>query len=158
MPLPAYLILAAAVPSSTPQAPRFHWADYDGDGRVDVLVVAPEGGVSLLRNLGNAEFEDVTLGSGLAALGDEAHQGAWADYDGDGLLDLFLASYTGRSRLLRQNGSRVFEEVFPPTPRSDAGAGPRREVVRLRRGRTLRPAADHLGGIVRAGARRWRLP
>jgi len=71
-------------------------ADYDGDGDADLLVLrggwlGPAGRFppSLLRNDGHARFEDVTEEAGLLV----EHPGqtaAWADYDGDGRLDLFL--------------------------------------------------------------------
>ncbi len=73
--------------------------DYNNDGRPDVLVLRgawwgkfgcyPP---SLLRNEGGGRFTDVTEEAGL--LEDTAHPtqtAAWADYDGDGWLDLFLA-------------------------------------------------------------------
>jgi tetratricopeptide (TPR) repeat protein len=73
--------------------------DYNNDGRPDVLVLRgawwekfgcyPP---SLLRNNGDGTFTDVTEEAGL--LNDTSHPtqtAAWADYDGDGWLDLFLA-------------------------------------------------------------------
>ncbi len=71
-------------------------ADYDNDGLRDVLLLRgawrfdqgrqPN---SLLRNLGGGRFEDVTLQAGLD---DEwpTQTAAWADYDGDGFLDLYI--------------------------------------------------------------------
>ena len=68
-------------------------ADYDNDGRPDVVLL--RGGwehpyrLTLLHNLGGAKFEDVTLAAGLGE--PIASQSAtWADYDNDGLLDLFV--------------------------------------------------------------------
>ncbi|MFM9961515.1 MAG: FG-GAP-like repeat-containing protein [Planctomycetaceae bacterium] len=69
-------------------------ADFDNDGQLDVLLL--RGGwenpmrMSLLRNLGNGTFEDVTIASGLAEpIASEA--GVWGDYDNDGLVDLFVS-------------------------------------------------------------------
>ncbi len=72
-------------------------ADYDNDGHLDVLVLRGAGLLgdlgdqppSLLRNLGDGRFEDVTEAAGL--LFEAPTQcGAWGDYDNDGRLDLFI--------------------------------------------------------------------
>jgi hypothetical protein len=75
------------------------WADFDGDGFVDVFVANGFGasfGVagpnSLFRNNGDGTFTAVT-GSILSSDVASASQCAvWADYDNDGLPDLFVAN------------------------------------------------------------------
>ncbi len=82
--------------------------DYDNDGHPDILVL--RGGwwgkfgnypVSLLHNRGDGSFEDVTERSGLLRGGatGPTQTAAWADYDNDGLLDLFIGyeSFSGDS-------------------------------------------------------------
>ena len=101
-------------------------ADYDNDGDADVFVL--RGGWlvqplpnSLLRNDGGV-FSDVTREAGL--LSEHPTQtGAWADFDGDGWLDLFIGnesrdSLTHRSELYRNRGDGTFEEVA-----ADVGLG-----------------------------------
>ena len=67
--------------------------DYDNDGFID-LYVTYWGPNSLYRNLGNARFADVAAPSGVAGPPLEWSSGCtWLDYDRDGHLDLFVASY-----------------------------------------------------------------
>jgi hypothetical protein len=67
-------------------------ADYDNDGNVD-LFVANFGPNILYRNNGDGTFSDVTERAGLAG-GNIWHTGAaFADYDNDGRLDLYVAGY-----------------------------------------------------------------
>jgi hypothetical protein len=67
-------------------------ADYDNDGRVDLLVT--NFGPNLLyRNLGDGTFADVTARAQVSG-GNIWHAGAaFADYDRDGDLDLFVPGY-----------------------------------------------------------------
>ncbi len=69
--------------------------DYDNDGWTD-LFIANTGKNTLYHNNGNGTFTDVTDGSGLDLKPPEtlSVQGAWFDYDNDGLLDLVLSNYT----------------------------------------------------------------
>ena len=99
-------------------------ADYDGDGDADVLVLrgawlrGDQGRQpnSLLRNDGKANFEDVTFDVGL---GDEHYPtqaAAWADYDNDGDLDLYIGNeasrvFRFRSQLFRNDGKGRFVDV-----------------------------------------------
>jgi hypothetical protein len=74
-------------------------ADYNNDGFTDILVL--RGGwlqrdgqhpMSLLRNNGNGTFTDVTFDAGLGNVHYPRHSAAWADYDNDGYLDLYVGS------------------------------------------------------------------
>jgi hypothetical protein len=73
-------------------------ADFDNDGRTDVLVLrggwfGTEGAfpLSLLRNHGDGSFADVTKAAGLLRFA-PTQTAAWLDYDGDGWLDLFVGN------------------------------------------------------------------
>jgi hypothetical protein len=97
-------------------------ADYDNDGRVDVLVLRGAGlgeagrqPVSLLKN-GPQEFSDVTYDVGLGETESPTTAGAWADFDNDGDLDLYLTRETGPNSLFRNDGVAGFVDVA-------AGAG-----------------------------------
>ncbi len=67
--------------------------DIDNDGFED-LYVTYWGPNSLFRNKGGAFFEDIAVKAGVAGPVDEWSTGCtFADYDRDGFLDLFVASY-----------------------------------------------------------------
>jgi hypothetical protein len=99
-------------------------ADYDNDGDLDVLLL--RGGwelprrLSLLRNRGDGTFDDVTLEAGLVSPITTQAAG-WADYDHDGLVDLYVAGEHSterpdphdRGRLYRNRGNGTFEDVAP---------------------------------------------
>jgi hypothetical protein len=96
-------------------------ADYDNDGDVDVLMLRgawlqEEGRHpnSLLRNEGNGTFVDVTEEAGLLSF-HPTQTAAWADFDNDGLLDLFIGneSQVGSHpcELYRNNGDGTFTDV-----------------------------------------------
>jgi hypothetical protein len=97
-------------------------ADYDNDGDLDILML--RGGwelprrLTLLRNRGDGSFDDVTVSAGLGE--PIATQAAgWADYDNDGLVDLYVAgefstnspSPLNRGRLYRNRGDGTFINV-----------------------------------------------
>lgn len=97
-------------------------ADYDNDGDNDILVL--RGGWledkgkhpnSLLRNNGNGTFTDVTLDVGMTRHF-PTQTAAWADYDNDGDLDLYIGNESSDQidapcQLYRNDGSGRFENV-----------------------------------------------
>lgn len=98
-------------------------ADYNNDGHLDVLILRgawlfdkgrhPN---SLLRNNGNGTFTDVTLRAGLADTDYPTQAAAWADYDLDGDLDLYvgnepLGTEPVASQLFRNNADGTFTDV-----------------------------------------------
>ncbi|MBI4583722.1 MAG: VCBS repeat-containing protein [Planctomycetes bacterium] len=84
--------------------------DYDGDGWEDLFMAG--GKVCLLfRNQGNGSFVEVTRGAGavVAPFG-EARCAAFADYDNDGHLDLFIGMLDTPDYLFHNNGDGIFSE------------------------------------------------
>jgi Flp pilus assembly protein TadD len=67
-------------------------ADFDNDGWTDLFVCGVRGN-TLYRNRGDGTFGDVTAPAGVAGNGSWAVAAGWLDYDGDGLLDLFVVHY-----------------------------------------------------------------
>jgi hypothetical protein len=91
-------------------------ADFNNDGYLDLLVVRGAWldrpiRPSLLRNRGDGTFEDVTAEAGLAGAAVNSNCAAWADYDNDGFVDVFLCNETGYNRLYRNQGDGTFEDV-----------------------------------------------
>ena len=93
--------------------------DIDGDGRVDVYFCRLEGDNVLYRNLGDWRFEDITARAGVACP-DQCSTGCnFADFDGDGRLDL-VASNWGRNWRTDQPGAsnapvqRIYGEFHEP--------------------------------------------
>jgi hypothetical protein len=99
-------------------------ADYDNDGDRDILVLRGGwllGGThpnSLLRNNGDGTFTDVTIESGLLSF-HPTQAADWADFDGDGWLDLFIANETQDPKrphpceFYRNNGNGTFTNIAP---------------------------------------------
>jgi len=107
-------------------------ADYNNDGHPDLLIL--RGGwwaehgkypISLMRNNGNGTFDDVTEEAGLLSL-HPTQTAAWADFDNDGWLDLFVGhEQTGKeshpSQLFHNNHDGTFTEVGAANKLSDLG-------------------------------------
>ncbi|MFN7997588.1 MAG: FG-GAP-like repeat-containing protein [Bryobacteraceae bacterium] len=115
------------------------WFDFDNDGKLDLFVVryvawdpktepycgdrrpgyraychpkyyAPVSNL-LYRNNGDGTFSDVSEKSGIAKYRGKGMGVAFADYDHDGLTDVFVANDTEPSFLFHNQGGGRFEEV-----------------------------------------------
>jgi enediyne biosynthesis protein E4 len=114
------------------------WFDYNNDGLLDLFVVnytkwevnkdpycTIGGGVrgychpryyapthnTLYRNNGDGTFTDVSEETGIAAHMGKGMSVSFADYDGDGFMDAFVANDTTRNFLFHNLGGKKFEEV-----------------------------------------------
>jgi Tfp pilus assembly protein PilF len=116
------------------------WADYDRDGDLDAYVTGyvryddelgtgssgqydieqparlnpstfpPERNL-LLRNNGNGTFSEVASQAGVADPAGRGLAAAWADFDEDGWLDIYVANDISDNRLFRNRGNGTFEDV-----------------------------------------------
>ncbi|MCP4657428.1 MAG: CRTAC1 family protein, partial [bacterium] len=110
-------------------------ADYDNDGHKDLFVSRTFTPNQLYHNNGDGTFTDVTAGSGI---GEDCCTtvGSWADYDNDGLLDLYVGRYLDPrphlpttfyarngepNQLYRNNGDGSFTNVTEETGVGEVG-------------------------------------
>ncbi|MCU0345591.1 MAG: CRTAC1 family protein [Saprospiraceae bacterium] len=87
------------------------WADYDNDGDLDLFVAnAGNEPCFLYKNNGGGSFGRMNVGAMTTDKG-HAHGSAWADYDNDGDLDLFVARDGQNNSLYRNDGGDVFTSI-----------------------------------------------
>lgn len=103
-------------------------ADFDNDGREDILITYVGDNHRLYRNLGNHRFEDVTESAGLGGKGSVGGPATAFDVDRDGRLDLYIGYFGDYVRgvlptlarrninglpnkLFRNKGRMQFEEI-----------------------------------------------
>jgi hypothetical protein len=102
-------------------------ADFDDDGRVDVLVANDAEANALWRNRGDGTFEDVapSVGIDLNAQGQsEANMGiAFGDTDGDGLRDVLITHFFGEHDTLWRGKALTGSGVFYQDETFQAGLG-----------------------------------
>jgi tetratricopeptide (TPR) repeat protein len=99
--------------------------DYNGDGDIDLYVgrVNPQNQNYehyLFKNVWGV-FQDVSSEAGISHKGRET-SARFADYDNDGLLDLYIVT-EGNDLLYKSTGEETFEEVSGKAKLSETGSG-----------------------------------
>lgn len=92
------------------------WADYDNDGKPDLLVANDSLPRYLFHNDGNGHFTEVGLTAGVALRDDGREQASmgvdFGDYDNDGLLDMVVTNFSDDYNTLYHNdGDGHFTDV-----------------------------------------------
>ena len=88
------------------------WADFDGDGDLDLVLSGGTPGLRLVRNLGKGQFQIQTPAAFLPQSANSSGV-SFGDYDNDGDLDLFAVFYNEPDRLYR-NDAGTFNRVQDP--------------------------------------------
>lgn len=96
--------------------------DFDGDGWCDIYLANLEGPNALYRNLGGWRFTNVTEQAGVAARHLLSTGALFADFNGDGLLDLHVTSFLGPDALFLNRGDGTFTNVIDQAGISIPGA------------------------------------
>ncbi|MFB9845451.1 CRTAC1 family protein [Mucilaginibacter ginsenosidivorans] len=85
------------------------YADWDSDGDLDIVTVSEKNGIALLDNNRHSKFQDITSSTGLNRLKIAGTAVAFADYNNDGMQDLFIAGKRNSpSCLLKNAGNNHF--------------------------------------------------
>jgi hypothetical protein len=92
-----------------------NWVDDDNDGDLDLFITNGPRSTAvnfLYTNNGNGTFTKVT---GVSVVNDAgSYDGStWADYDNDGFLDVFSATWWGQKNSLHRQRNGKFEKVAP---------------------------------------------
>ncbi|HRH38059.1 MAG TPA: VCBS repeat-containing protein, partial [Flavobacteriales bacterium] len=96
------------------------WVDYDNDGDLDITVSTFTGTLRLYANDGAFHFTDVSEEVGFPQVVAENYGAAWADYDRDGDLDLYMGNgvafgdvnnYSLLNHLYQNTGNGTFTDV-----------------------------------------------
>ena len=104
--------------SSQDEVRQVSWVDFDNDGDRDLCLTGRNMAAKLYRN-SSMTFQDVSEELGLNTEQHSYYGHAWADYDRDGDLDLFVANYDQayagltnfHNCLYRQDSAGYFQEV-----------------------------------------------
>ena len=94
------------------------WADYDGDGDLDLFLTRNAKNNALFQNDGDGTFTKIING---VIVEDTTGGGSWGDYDNDGDLDLFAVHYGQGSHLYQNAGGGSFAEVSSSAMVDDVG-------------------------------------
>lgn len=91
------------------------WIDYNNDHNIDLFIAKCGGEPARRTNQMHTNNGDGTYTENAAAIGlDDPMQtwsSAWADYDNDGDMDVFVGASSGTHKLMRNNGDATFTDV-----------------------------------------------
>jgi hypothetical protein len=97
--------------------------DFDGDGWCDLYFCAIDGTNALYRNLGGWRFENVTASAGVGCPGLRSTGAVFADVNGDGRLDLLVATLgSGVHCFINEGGGHFRERTVEAGLASETGS------------------------------------
>src|ERR1044071_8753672 len=109
-------ITAGSIVTDSGNALGCAWGDYDNDGFIDLIVTSAGGSANVLfHNNRDGSFTKVT-NTFITRETRDWRGCAWADYDNDGNLDLFVTStdakgFPAENELFRNNGNGTFSKM-----------------------------------------------
>jgi enediyne biosynthesis protein E4 len=86
------------------------WGDFNNDGKIDLYICKVRFRNTLYHNNGDGTFSEVGESAGVNDIRD-SQDAAWADYDKDGDLDLYVVNREQNNALFKNTGTGFFEEV-----------------------------------------------
>lgn len=86
------------------------WLDVNNDGLIDLFLINDGAPNQLLKNTGATHFTDIAKKAGVAFAG-AGRSAVSADFDGDGLLDIYLANFNQPNKFYINNGDETFRET-----------------------------------------------
>ncbi len=100
------------------QSETISWLDYDNDGNVDLYVGNKSANARLFHNKGNGSFAKIS-NTPITATSPITNCGAWADYNNDRNIDLFVANGGGsggpvssiNNNLYKNEGNGIFSQI-----------------------------------------------
>jgi tetratricopeptide (TPR) repeat protein len=86
------------------------WADIDNDGYLDLFLANENAPAQLFHNKGDGTFEEIGHAAGIDQTAFSKGVTA-ADYDRDGLMDIYVSNLQGKNYLYHNNGDLTFTEI-----------------------------------------------
>ena len=114
----AYSTVQIPVPTNQPDAHLLavKVADFDGDGRADLVTSFTDSRIAFFRGNGDGSFTPgANYSNGFPAFAFAARQFAVGDFDQDGDIDLAGVSFFGEVGVLENKGGLMSQTVFAPT-------------------------------------------
>ena len=111
---------AGPVASASDPSRGATWGDYDNDGLIDLFVANENAANTLYHNEGGGLFNQAA-DQPLTTEVFSSRAAAWADYDQDGYLDLFVATQDGNNLFYHNDGTGTFTRISSGAPVSDGG-------------------------------------
>ncbi|WP_191858199.1 FG-GAP-like repeat-containing protein [Hanstruepera ponticola] len=107
------------------QTKQVNWVDIDNDGDKDLFVTSDYEGNRLFENIGDLNFQDITVAAGIDPENMFSYGASWGDYNNDGYLDVFISNRTAlhNNILYSNDGDGTFTDVSLEAGISTSGHG-----------------------------------